>query len=102
MVKSYANIRCTNFTENKAAFIASSLSRIRRSIILDRVMSPDSSGQISLITDPKKIKTIANTHYQTIAGSLPTREITLQNMTAFWQNIYTPQHDINSFIYDSL
>src|SRR3954462_5971543 len=23
-------------------------------------------------------------------------------MTAFWQDIYTPQHDINSFIYDSL
>ncbi|HVI21775.1 MAG TPA: reverse transcriptase family protein, partial [Bacillus sp. (in: firmicutes)] len=102
MIKSYANTRCTNFAENKAAFIASSLSRTRRSIVLDRVMSPDSSGQMSLITDPSKIKMIANKHYQTIAGSPPTREFTLQNMTAFWQDIYMPQQNINSNIYDSL
>src|SRR3954471_7219023 len=102
MVKLYANTRCTNFAENKAAFIASSLSRTRRSIVLDRVMSPDSSGQMSLITDPSKIKMIANKHYQTIAGSPPTRKFTLQNMTAFCENIYMPKQNINSNIYDSL
>src|SRR4051812_32387054 len=102
MVKAYANTRCTNFAVNKAAFIASSLSRTRRSIILDRVMSQDSSGQMSLVTNPLKIKTIANKHYQTIASSPPTREFTLQNMTAFWQDIYMSQQNINSNIYDSL
>jgi hypothetical protein len=78
------------------------LSRTRRCIILDRVISLDSSGQASLTTDPVKIKQVANLHYQTIAGSPPTRRNTLQNMTTLWRDIYTPQDSINSSIYDSL
>src|SRR3954463_2451986 len=73
IVKAYANARCTNFAENKATFIASSLNRTRRCIVLDRVMSLDPSGQASLVTDPVKIKQIANSHYQTIASSPLTR-----------------------------
>ena len=102
MVKAYADARCTNFAKNKAAFIASSLNKTKRCIVLNRVMSLNSSGQTSLITDPVRIKQIANLHYQTIAGSPPTRRITLQNMTALWQNLYTPEESINSSIYDSL
>ena len=63
MIKAYADARCTNFAKNKATFIASSLNKTRRCIVLDRVMSLDSSGQTSLITDPARIKQIANLHY---------------------------------------
>src|SRR5436305_8789425 len=62
----------------------------------------DPSGQPSLITDPVRIKQIANLHYQTIAGSPPMRQITLQDMTPLWQNIYTPEESINCSIYDFL
>src|SRR5436305_13280552 len=62
----------------------------------------DPSGQPSLITDPVRIKQIANLHYQTIAGSPPMRQITLQDMTPLWQDIYTPEESINRSIYDSL
>lgn len=75
MIKAYANARCTNFATNKAAFIASSLSKTRQSIVLDRVMHTDVMGNTSLVTDPKKIKDIANLHYQTIAGSPPTHTL---------------------------
>ncbi|HVH96762.1 MAG TPA: reverse transcriptase domain-containing protein, partial [Bacillus sp. (in: firmicutes)] len=102
MVKAYADARCTNFAENKAAFIASSLSKTRRCIVLDRVMASDSTGQTLLITDPAKVKQVANLHYQTIAGSPPTRRTTLQNMTPLWQDIYTPEESIDISIYDSL
>src|SRR3954454_14296787 len=102
MVKAYADTRCTNFTENKVAFIASSLSKTRKCIVLDRVMSSDSTDQTLLITDPTKIKQVTNLHYQTIADSLPTRRTTLQDMTSSWQNIYIPEESIDISIYDSL
>src|SRR2546429_1585243 len=62
----------------------------------------DPSGQPSLITDPVRIKQIANLHYQTIASSPPMRQFTLQDMTPLWQNIYTSEEFINSSIYNSL
>src|SRR3954447_3783608 len=65
-------------------------------------MASDSTGQTLLITDPAKVKQVANLHYQTIAGSPPTRRTTLQNMTPLWQDIYTPEESINISIYDSL
>src|SRR2546421_1577181 len=99
MVKAYADARCINFAKNKAAFIASFLNKTRRCIVLDRVMSLNSSGQASLITDPVRVKQIANLHYQTIASSPPTRRITLQDMTALWRNIYTPEESIDGSIY---
>src|SRR4051794_11899152 len=99
MVKAYTDIRCTNFAKNKVAFIASSFNKIRKCIVLDRVMSLDSTDQTSLITDPTRIKQIANLHYQTITGSLPTRHITLLDMTPLWQNIYTPEESIDNSIY---
>src|SRR5436305_6905008 len=102
MVKMYADTRCTNIAKNKAAFIAFSLNKTRRCIVLNRVMSFNSSGQASLITDPVRIKQIANLHYQTIANLPPMRQITLQDMTALWQNIYTPEESIDGSIYDSL
>src|SRR3954447_12292782 len=88
--------------KTKAAFIASSLSKTQRCIVLDRVMSSDSTGQTLLITDPAKIKQVANLHYQTIASSPPTRRTSLQDMTLLWQNIYIPEESIDISIYDSL
>src|SRR5436305_2223386 len=102
MVKVYTDARCTNFAKNKAAFIASSLNKTRRCIVLNRVMSFNSSGQASLITDPIRIKQIANLHYQTIASSPFMRQITLQDMMTLWRNIYTPEESIDGSIYDSL
>ena len=63
MVKAYADARCTNFAKNKATFIVFLLNKTRRYIVLDRVMSLDPTGQPSLITDPVRIKQIANLHY---------------------------------------
>ena len=63
MVKAYADARCTNFAKNKAAFITFSLNKTQRCIVLDQVMSLDSTGQPFLITDPVRIKQIANLHY---------------------------------------
>ena len=88
MIKTYANARYTNFAANKAAFIASSLSKTRRSIVLDRVMHTDHSDTVSLITDPSKIKAIANSHYQSVAGAPPIQRLTVDDMSPYWQSIY--------------
>src|SRR5688572_14440144 len=102
MIKSYADARCTNFAENKAAFIASSLSRTRRCIVLNRVMHTDSTGHTTLVTDPTKIKDIANLHFQTIAGSPPSHRTTLQDMSPLWRNLYSPLSHVDPNIYVSL
>ena len=102
MIKAYANARCTNFAKNKAAFIASSLSKTRRSVVLDRVMHTDRSGTVSLATDPSKIKEIANAHYQSVAGVPPIQRLKIDDMSPYWQNIYHPADCISESVYDSL
>ena len=37
-IKSYEELRCTNFAEQKAAFISSALNRTKRCIVLNRAM----------------------------------------------------------------
>src|ERR1700745_76772 len=96
LIKSYEDARCTNFASNKAAFIASSLSRTRRSIILDRVMTTDQQNNTILVTDLIRIKEIANTHFQTIAGAPPARKLSIQDMSEYWQSIYNPDDSINA------
>src|SRR4051794_1226667 len=39
LIAEYKESRCADYTVNKAAFIASSLNKSKRSIILDRVMN---------------------------------------------------------------
>jgi len=103
IIQAYTDQRCTNFATNKAAFIASSLSRTRRSIILDRVMvTNNNTNESQLVTDPAKIKEIANLHFQTIAGAPPVHQIRIEEMTSHWRNIYTPSDDIHESIYENL
>src|SRR4051794_17080516 len=87
---------------NKAAFIASSLSYTKRSIVLDRIMNTNSNNELQLITDPDRIKDIANLHFQTIAGIPPTHQISIDEMTERWHTIYTPLDNIDSSIYTTL
>jgi hypothetical protein len=98
-IKAYEDARCTNFATNKAAFIASSLNRSRCSIILDRAMVANDDRTFTLVTDPIRIKEVANDHFRTIAGSPPATRITLDDMSEYWRDIYTPGAHINTDIY---
>ena len=71
MIEFHSNRQCDNFAKDKAAFIASSLSRSRRSIILDCAMDVSDPSNPKLETDPVKVKHLANYHFQTIAGVPP-------------------------------
>src|SRR5688572_7054458 len=102
IIQAYSDQRCTNFATNKAAFIASSLSRTKRCIVLDRVMITNSNNESQLITDPGKIKEVANLHFQTIAGTPPTHHITIDEMADRWKTIYTPSSNIDGSIYENL
>jgi hypothetical protein len=102
LIKNYVNSRCTNFASNKADFISSSLSRTRRSIVLDRVLTTDDNGNFNLTTDPDQIKEIAINHFKFIAGDSITEQFTLNDMSEFWQSLYTPINSIDPHIYANL
>src|SRR5688572_14918071 len=80
-IKSYEEAHCSNFAVDKFAFIASLLSKFRRSIVLDHVMTTSPSGNAVLVTDPTHIKDIANKHFQTIADSPPVVVTTLNSIS---------------------
>jgi len=102
IIKAYENARCSNFAFNKAAFIASSLNHSRKSIVLDRVLTTDSQGVSTLVTDPIKIKQVTNDHFRTIAGAPPAHRTLLSDLTPFWLAHYSPQENIQSSIYSEL
>src|SRR3954463_8191112 len=50
LIKEYEKSRCANYAANKAAFIASSLNKTKRSIILDRAMNTHNINEHTLET----------------------------------------------------
>jgi hypothetical protein len=67
----FERFRCSNYAENKAAFIASSLNRTKRSIVLDRALIKLPNGEVTLTINPLKIKQAAVKHFKLIAGLPP-------------------------------
>src|SRR5436190_13497251 len=102
LIKAYSDNRCNNFAFNKAAFIASSLNCTRRSIVLDQILISDDNGNSSLTTDPIRIKEAAIQHFKYIAGNPITHHISLDDMSPFWQSLYTPSENIDCTIYANL
>src|SRR3954452_14421457 len=90
-IRSYEELRCTNFAEQKAAFISSALNRSKRCIVLDRAMSINANGDECLITDPKEVKKTTIKHFKTIAGSPPDVIHTRSSMNNRWQEAYSHQ-----------
>src|SRR4051795_11099822 len=56
LIKEYEDNRCANYAVNKATFIASSLNRSRRAIVLNRAMYLNTNNELTLETDPIKVK----------------------------------------------
>src|SRR5436305_13207114 len=65
LIAEYEDERCANYVVNKSAFISSSLNRSKRSIVLNRAMS-DSQNNVTLETDPIKVKQLANDHFKSV------------------------------------
>jgi len=101
-IKFYENLRCTNFAEHKAAFIASALNRSKRCIVLDRAMGLNEEGAEILLTEPSLVKSAAINHFKTIAGSPPPTTFTVDNIPSNWSDIYQPMEDVDQRIYTHL
>ena len=102
LIKEYEEDRCANYAVNKAAFIASSLNKSKRSIVLNRAMNINNNNETVLETAPHKVKELANNHFRTIAGSPLTNTPSIEEMTDRWQLAYLPNDDIDSSIYNNL
>src|SRR5207237_7523534 len=100
--KYFEELRCTNFAEHKAAFIASALNRSKRSIILDRAMYVNGNNNEILLTDPAEVKQAAVKHFKTIAGAPPSINHNINTIPSHWQSIYQPMDDVNHNIYQNL
>ena len=87
-IKYYEDLRCINFAEHKAAFIASALNRSKRSIILDRAMHVNDNNDEILITDPTEVKHVAINHFKTIAGLPPSIHHNINTIPLHWQSVY--------------
>src|SRR5581483_8041441 len=101
-IKYYEDLRCTNFAEHKAAFIASALNRSKRSIILDRAMCVDEFDNEKLLTDPTEVKLAAIEHFKTIAGAPPSISYNINTIPSHWQDIYRPMAEVDINIYQGL
>jgi hypothetical protein len=101
-IRSYKQIRCSNFANHKATFISSALNRSKRAIILDRAMITNNEGEQILIVDPDNVKTATNLHFKTIAGSAPSIIHTLDSMNHKWCTVYMSISSINDSIYSQL
>src|SRR3954452_22245723 len=58
LIAEYEESRCADYAVNKATFIASSLNKSKRSIILDRAMNVNNNNETVLETASYKVKTI--------------------------------------------
>ncbi len=97
-VKYYTEQRCTNYTKNQAAFIASALERRKRTIILDRIAVQRGSHTV-LLTEEEDVKKETNRHFQTAAripSTLPPQ------IPERWISTYQPLQHINDNIYNTL
>src|SRR3954471_11511119 len=85
LIKEYEDNRCANYAVNKATFIASSLNRSRRAIVLDRAISTNANNETFLETDLVKVKEITNNHFCTVADTPTNTPPTINKMTEEWQ-----------------
>src|ERR1043166_7616106 len=90
LIKQFENYRCSNFAVDKAAFIASSLNRTKRSIVLDRAMSVNDAGQKVLLTEEPQVKDATIAYFQTIAGLPPRQSPSINNINNRWKSEYSP------------
>src|SRR5436305_3795234 len=102
LIAEYEESRCADYTVNKVAFIVSSLSKSKRSIILDRAMNVNNNNETVLETAPHKVKTLANNHFRTVAGVPSRPALTIDDMSDRWQQAYLPQDNIDPTIYNDL
>src|SRR3954452_16032674 len=102
LIAEYKESRYADYAVNKATFIASSLNKSKRSIILDRAMNINNNNETVLETAPYKVKTLANNHFRTVAGVPSKPAPTIDDMSDRWQQAYLLQDDINSTIYNDL
>src|SRR5438270_5920287 len=102
LIKEFEDDRCANFAANKAAFIASSLNRSKRCIVLDRAMSTNHNQERVLVTDPVEVKKIAAEHFRTIAGIPSSAPLQVEDMSDRWQCAYMPDDTIDPLIYQDL
>src|SRR3989440_1738393 len=102
LIAEYEESRCADYAVNKAAFIASSLNKSKRSIILNRAMNVNNNNETVLETALHKVKTLANNHFRTIAGVPSQPAPTINDMSDRWQQAYLLQDDIDATIYNDL
>src|SRR4051794_7359300 len=102
LIKEYKDNRCANYAVNKATFIASSLNRSRRAIVLNRAMSTNANNETFLETDPVKVKEITNNYFCTVAGTPTNTPPTIDEMTEKWQLTYLSDDNIDQLIYNNL
>src|SRR5277367_3459118 len=98
----FEQLRCDNFADKKSAFISSSLGRSRRFITLDKAMRVRPDGSEQLVVDPNGVKSLAITHYKTVAGLPPVFVPDVSSFPSLWKDAYSPLIHFNSDIYDSL
>src|SRR5437762_3066309 len=65
----FSQNRCDDFSGDTSRFITSSLSRVKRFITLDKILSIDSNNQASLLTTSADIKSAAVSHFQNFVPS---------------------------------
>src|SRR4051794_32125659 len=102
LIKEYEDNRCANYAVNKATFIASSLNRSKRAIVLDRAMFTNANNETILETDPVKVKELTNNYFRTITGTPTKAPPTIDEMTEEWQLAYLPDDNIDQSIYNNL
>jgi Reverse transcriptase (RNA-dependent DNA polymerase) len=102
MIRLYEDNRCTNYADNKSAFINSSLNRSKRSIVLDRAMYTNGNQEIALETEPHKVKQLAKEHFKNVVSAPTSTARCTQDLPERWEMEYLPSDNIDSSIYNDI
>src|SRR5207247_11177671 len=86
----FSQNRCEDFLNDTSRFITLSLSRVKRFITLDKILSFDSNSQASLLTDSTDIKTAVINHFQNFvpSPSNPSSFYYIDRFSSRWKNRY--------------
>src|SRR5215216_1908737 len=97
-IKHFIYQRCLQYETSPGRMIQSALGRNKKQIVLDRLLITTPSGSKELVSDPIRIKTLVNNHFQNY--TIPTTPAT--SLSDRWLSQYAPKEFVNSSWYDHL
>jgi hypothetical protein len=96
-IKEFIQRRCEDLLDNQKRMLDSIMDREVKTIVIDRLITIEDGKEV-LITRPKDIMRLTNTHFQHVAGTTNQDK----ELNPRWRDQYRSKDNINDKIYEGL